>query len=79
MYRTKDITHILLMRCICLNFSNYYLITPSTADMIYTVKDNSRLAITSIDEKLKLRPVIYITKNINLVGNGSIEDPLTIG
>ena len=60
------------------DFSNYYLITPSTADMVYSVNSNGRLSITPIENKLKIRPVIYLSKNISLTGTGDINDPLII-
>lgn len=60
------------------DFSNYTLLTPATADMIYTVKSNNRYSTNFIEEKTKIRPVIYINKNINLNGNGSEANPFEI-
>ena len=60
------------------DFSNYNLITPSTADMIYQVGENSRLIINSIENKTKIRPVIYISKNININGVGMKENPFVV-
>ena len=60
------------------DFSNYNLITPSTADMIYQVGENSRLIINSIENKTKIRPVIYISKNININGVGTKENPFVV-
>ena len=60
------------------DFSNYYLLTPATADMVYAVLENGRLSIKSIEERLNVRPVIYINKNINVTGTGSIDDPLIL-
>ena len=60
------------------DFSNYNLITPSTADMIYQVGENSRLIVNSIENKTKIRPVIYISKNININGVGTKENPFVV-
>ena len=60
------------------DFSGYYLLTPATSDMVYSVGENGRLSITSIEESLKIRPVIYLTKNINLIGSGTNSDPFII-
>ena len=60
------------------DFSGYNLITPSTADMIYQVGEFDKLIINSIENKVKVRPVIYISKNININGNGTKENPFVI-
>ena len=60
------------------DFDGYNLITPSTADMIYQVGENNKLIINSIEEKTKVRPVIYISRNINITGNGTEENPFVI-
>lgn len=60
------------------DFSGYNLITPSTADMIYQVGENGKLMVNSIENKTKIRPVIYIDKNINLKNLGTKENPFEI-
>ena len=60
------------------DFTGYNLITPSTADMIYQVGENNKLIINSIETKTKVRPVIYINKNINITGNGTKENPFVV-
>mgnify|MGYP004628264489 FL=1 len=60
------------------DFTGYNLITPSTADMIYQVGENNKLIINSIENKSKVRPVIYISKEANIIGNGIEESPFVV-
>ena len=60
------------------DFSNYYLLTPDTEDMVYAVGDNSKLIVSSIDELKKIRPVIYVSKNVVMTGSGTIADPYVV-
>ena len=60
------------------DFDNYYLITPSIVDYNYIIKSN--ITVSSLmEEKLKVRPSIYIANNLNLKGTGTLTDPYVVG
>lgn len=63
------------------DYSNYYLITPTGDDStVYTVLDGGRLYADMMDQELKIRPAIYMKKNISLVGgSGTQIDPYVLG
>ena len=59
------------------NLSDYYLMTSSSEDMVYSIKADTTLYSSLMEDKLKVRPVIYINKNFKS-GTGTVEDPYII-
>ena len=60
------------------NIRNSYTLTPSNEESIFTLKDNGMLYSSDIDEKLNIYPSIYISKNINVSGDGTLNNPFII-
>jgi len=60
------------------DLSEYYLFTPSNEDMVYSIKADSTIYSSLMENKLKVRPVIYVNKNLT-VGTGTISDPYIVG
>lgn len=54
-----------------------FLMTPSSKDMVYSIKEN-KLFIEKMSTKLKIRPVIFIDGKVNIIGNGTKEEPFEI-
>ena len=59
------------------DLSDYYLMTSSSEDMVYSIKADTTLYSSLMEDKLKVRPVIYINKNFKS-GTGTVEDPYII-
>lgn len=61
------------------DLTNAFTMTPSNGEMINIIKDNGTVYANSIDDKLQVRPAIYIDKLFNIVeGNGNLENPFII-
>ena len=60
------------------DFAGYALMTKASEDMIYVPNSNGSLNTALIDESVKIRPAICISKNISLTGTGTLEDPYMV-
>lgn len=61
------------------DLNGYSLITKASEDMIYSTNEDGSLTTSLIDDELKVRPAIYISKNNSFTGDGTKENPYIIG
>lgn len=60
------------------DLNNYFTLTPSGEELVYSIKENGMLYASNITDTLKVVPVINISKEVSYENKGTKEDPYII-